>query len=86
MTPRTFVPRLKIQVPSPKFEPNTVARKASPSAPFLYCYRNLVERFYGKLKQARGIATRYDKRADNFPAAIKLSSPRPWIIAYDSPQ
>jgi transposase len=41
---------------------------------FLYRYRNLIERFFGKLKHARGLATRYDKRADNFLAAIKLFS------------
>lgn len=53
-------------------------------SPFLYRYRNLVERFFGKLKQARGIATRYDKRADNFLAAIKLFSARLWIKVYES--
>lgn len=53
-------------------------------SPFLYRYRNLVERFFGKLKQARGIATRYDKRADNFLAALKLFSARLWIKAYES--
>ena len=51
---------------------------------FLYRYRNLVERFFGKLKNARGIATRYDKRADNFLAAIKLFAARIWIASYES--
>lgn len=51
---------------------------------FLYRYRNLVERFFGKLKNARGIATRYDKRADNFLAAVKLFSARLWIAANES--
>lgn len=51
---------------------------------FLYRYRNLVERFFGKLKHARGIATRYDKRADNFLAAVKLFSARIWINNYES--
>ena len=46
---------------------------------FLYRYRNLIERFFGKLKHARGLATRYGKRADNFLAAIKLFSARLWI-------
>ena len=46
---------------------------------WLYRYRNLVERFFNKLKQFRGIATRYDKRADNFLAAVKLASVRIWI-------
>ncbi|TAL80425.1 MAG: IS5 family transposase, partial [Beijerinckiaceae bacterium] len=31
---------------------------------YLYRYRNLVERFFNKLKHFRGVATRYDKRAD----------------------
>jgi len=51
---------------------------------FLYRYRNLIERFFGKLKHARGLATRYDKRADNFLAAIKLFSTRLWINANES--
>jgi len=33
----------------------------------------------GKLKHARGIATRYDKRADNDLAAIMLLSVRLWL-------
>ena len=36
-------------------------RKRIPAfSPFLYRYRNLVERFFNKLKQSRAIATRYD--------------------------
>jgi transposase len=46
---------------------------------FLYRYRNLVERFYNKLKQFRAIATRYDKRDDNFLASIQLASIRIWL-------
>ena len=30
----------------------------------LYCERNLIERFFNKLKQFRAIATRYDKLAE----------------------
>jgi len=33
----------------------------------LYRERNLVERFFGKLKGFRAIATRYDKLASAFP-------------------
>jgi transposase len=40
----------------------------------LYCERNLVERFFNKLKQFRGIATRYDKLARNFLAGVQLAS------------
>jgi transposase len=46
---------------------------------FLYRYRNLVERFFNKLKHFRAVATRYDKRADNYLASIKLASARIWM-------
>ena len=48
-------------------------------SPFLYRYRNLVERFFNKIKHYRGIATRCDKRADNFLAGVKLASLRIWM-------
>ena len=51
---------------------------------WLYRYRNLVERFFNKLKQFRGIATRYDKNPDNFLAAIKIVSARIWLRSYES--
>jgi transposase len=38
----------------------------------LYCERNLVERFFNKIKHYRGIATRYDKLARNFLGAAQL--------------
>jgi transposase len=46
---------------------------------FLYRYRNLIERFFNKLKHFRAIATRYDKRDDNFLASIQLASIRIWL-------
>ena len=45
----------------------------------LYRYRNRVERFFNKLKHFRGVATRYDKRADNYLAGVKLASTRIWM-------
>ncbi len=45
----------------------------------LYRQRNLVGRFFNKLKHFRGIATRYRKLARNFLAAIALASIRLWI-------
>jgi transposase len=39
----------------------------------LYCERNLIERFFNKLKQFRAIATRYDKLARNFLAGVQLA-------------
>jgi transposase len=38
----------------------------------LYRERNLVERFFNKIKHFRAIATRYDKLARNFLAAVRL--------------
>ena len=46
---------------------------------WVYRQRNQVERFFNKLKQFRGIATRYDRKAENFLAAIKLISVRLWL-------
>lgn len=51
---------------------------------FLYRQRNLVERFFNKLKHFRAVATRYDKRADNFLASIQLASIRIWLRANES--
>ena len=42
----------------------------------LYHKRNLVERFFNKLKHFRAIATRYDKRDDNFLASVQLLTRR----------
>ena len=46
---------------------------------YLYKQRNLVERFFCKLKQFRAVATRYDRRADNFLASTQLASLRIWL-------
>ena len=46
---------------------------------FLYRYRNLVERFFSKLKHFRAIATRYEKHAENYLALIKLASAKIWM-------
>jgi transposase len=53
-------------------------------SPFLYRYRNLVERFFNKLKHFRAIATRYEKHAANYLALIKLAAIRIWIRSYES--
>lgn len=55
-------------------------RKNVPAfSPFLYRYRNLVERFFNKIKHYRAVATRYDKRPENFLAGVKLASIRIWM-------
>ena len=50
----------------------------------LYRQRNLVERFFNKLKHFRAVATRYDKRDDNYLAGVKLASIRIWMRSNES--
>jgi len=50
----------------------------------LYRQRNLIERFFNKLKHFRRIATRYDKLARNFLAAVALASARLHLRNYES--
>jgi transposase len=45
----------------------------------LYQARHLIENFFCKLKQFRAIATRYDKTARNFLAAIHLAAATIWL-------
>ncbi len=45
----------------------------------IYKARHLIENFYCKLKQFRAIATRYDKTARNFLAAIHLVAAIIWL-------
>src|SRR5258707_1928653 len=60
-------------------------------SPFLYRARNLIERFFNKIKQCRRVATRYDKRSSNSHQSefgYVLMSPRPRLrirrpMAYD---
>jgi transposase len=60
-------------------------RKNRPAfSAWLYRYRNAVERFFNKLKHFRAVATRYDKRDDNFLASVKLASLRIWLRSCES--
>ncbi|MCX5010965.1 transposase [Streptomyces sp. NBC_00555] len=44
----------------------------------VYKRRNVVERCFNRLKQWRGIATRYDKTAQSYQAAVTLASLLMW--------
>ncbi len=44
-----------------------------------YKLRNRIERFFNKLKHFRRIATRYDRRASYFLAALHLASAMIWM-------
>ena len=59
--------------------PTSRDRKVQRSVdPNLYRQRNLIERFFNKLKHFRRIATRYDKTARNFLAAVLVAATRLW--------
>ena len=45
----------------------------------LYKARHLIENFFARLKQFRAIATRYDKTAQNFLAAVYLAASVVWL-------
>jgi transposase len=45
----------------------------------MYKARHLIENFFAKLKQFRGIATRYDKRAKTFLGAVYLAAAVIWL-------
>lgn len=51
---------------------------------FVYRERNLVERFFSKIKHFRAVATRYEKHAENYLALVKLASIRIWLRFYES--
>lgn len=51
---------------------------------FLYRFRNLVERFFNRLKHFRAVATRFEKHDANYLALVKLAATRIWMRFYES--
>lgn len=51
---------------------------------WVYRQRNHVEQFFNKLKYFRVLATRYDKRNDNYLASVQLASIRIWLQNHES--
>jgi transposase len=47
--------------------------------PAIYRTRNLVERLINRLKHFRRVATRYEKRAENYEAMLKLAAIKIWL-------
>lgn len=48
-------------------------------SPKAYKLRNLVERFFNKLKHYRAIATRFCRHDANYMASVKLAALRIWL-------
>ena len=55
------------------------AKKPIPHDKNLYAIRNIVERFFCKMKDMRRLATRFEKNAANFLNMLCLFSIRCWI-------
>jgi transposase len=59
---------------TPVIPPKVNRRFKPPFSRVLYRARNAIERMFGRLKDFRRVATRYDKLATNFLAAIYLAA------------
>ncbi len=46
---------------------------------FIYTNRNMVERLWGRLKEWRAVATRYEKTATSFLGVLNLAATLDWI-------
>lgn len=68
----------------PNLPPKANRRSKPYFSKWLYRERNLIERFFSKLKHFRRVATRYDKLAKNFLVMVQLTSMRMWLRAYES--
>jgi transposase len=56
--------------------PKSYRKHPQPFDKALYRRRNVVERFFNRIKQYRGLATRYDELAETFIAGITLAAIR----------
>jgi transposase len=63
---------------APNIPPRSHRRWKNCLSPYLYRGRNAIERMFGRLKDFRRIATRYDRLAQNDLAAVHLAA----IVSY----
>ena len=61
--------------------PRSIRKGSFAFSTWVYRQRNLVERFFNRIKQYRGLATRYDRKPENYLAALKLAAVRIWLAA-----
>jgi transposase len=74
-----LVATLKTRRITPVIPPKANRKEPRQTDFALYCERNLVERFFQKLKQYRAIATRFDKLANTFLAGVLLVCVILWL-------
>jgi hypothetical protein len=70
---------------APDIPPKTDRRWKNCFSPWLYRRRNAIERMFGRLKDFRRIATRYDRLASNFLAAVRLAATCYWLAIRHPP-
>jgi transposase len=63
----------------PAIPPRARRKEPRPHDKELHKARSQIENFFCKLKQIRAIATRFDKTARNFLAAIHLAAAAIWL-------
>ena len=73
---RAYLRRRGIRYTIPR---KTNERRTGPFNRALYRQRNLVERTINRLKQFRRIATRYEKKAENYLAMLQIGSLLLWL-------
>jgi transposase len=83
---REWLRRRQIPHTIPERRDQRAHRAARPGRPLAfdkttYARRNVVERCINRLKQWRGLATRYEKRAVNYRAMVVLASIVLWLEA-----
>jgi transposase len=61
--------------------PRSIRKGSFAFSGWVYRQRNLVERFFNRIKQFRGLATRYDRKPENFLAGLQLAAIRVWLAA-----
>jgi putative transposase len=74
-----FVERLEARDITPVIPPKANRKEIRDCDFALYCERNLVERFFNKIKHYRAIATRFDKLANTFLAGVLLVCVVLWL-------
>jgi transposase len=81
---RRWLRKRQIKHTIPERRDQQAQRAARPGRPLrfdktVYARRNVVERCINRLKQWRGLATRYEKRALNYRAMLVLASIVLWL-------
>src|SRR5215831_757585 len=74
-----FVEKLEARDITPVIPPKANRKEIRDCDFALYCERNLVERFFNKIKHYRAIATRFDKLANTFLAGVLLVCVVLWL-------